>query len=98
MMIAALAGTTPAKNNAIMIRVASKARITSTRLTSTFGRGASSRAGAGELGAMEERDERHGDDQPDQRDRPQRQGEFGVGDMREAADHDVLRVAGDRRG
>jgi hypothetical protein len=29
---------------------------------------------------------------------PRRQGEFGVGDVREAADHAVLRVAGDRRG
>ena len=38
--------------------------------------------GTGELRAMEERDERYGDDQPDQRDRSQRQGEFGVGDMR----------------
>jgi len=27
-------------------------------------------SGAGELCAMEERDERHGDDKPDQRDRP----------------------------
>jgi hypothetical protein len=44
MMIAALAGTTPAKNNAIKIRVASNARITSTRLASTFGGDASSRA------------------------------------------------------
>ena len=44
MMIAALAGTTPAKNNAIKIRVASNARITSTRLALTFGCGASSRA------------------------------------------------------
>jgi hypothetical protein len=44
---------------------------------------------------MEERDERLGDDRPAQRDRPQRRGEFGVGDVREAADHDVWRVAGD---
>ena len=44
MMIAALAGTTPAKNNAIMIRVAAKARIISARLASGFGGGASSRA------------------------------------------------------
>src|SRR6202040_1763534 len=36
-------GTTPAKNNAIKIRVASNARMTSTRLASTFGRGAFSR-------------------------------------------------------
>jgi hypothetical protein len=98
MMIAALAGTTPAKNNAIKIRVASTARIISTRLASTFGLRRFQSRGTGELGAMEERDERHGDDQPDQCDRPQRQGEFGVGDMREAADHDVLRIAGDRRG
>jgi hypothetical protein len=34
-------GTTPAKNNAIKIRVASNARMTSTRLALTFGRGAS---------------------------------------------------------
>ena len=39
MMIAALAGTIPAKNRAIMITVASTARITSTRLASTLGRG-----------------------------------------------------------
>jgi hypothetical protein len=37
-------GTTPAKNNAVKIRVASNARMTSTRLASTFGRGAFSRA------------------------------------------------------
>jgi hypothetical protein len=43
MMIAASAGTTPAKNNAIRIRVARTARITSTRLASTFGGGASRR-------------------------------------------------------
>jgi thiamine pyrophosphate-dependent acetolactate synthase large subunit-like protein len=37
-------GTTPAKNNAIKIRVASNARMISTRLALTFGRGAFSRA------------------------------------------------------
>ena len=44
MMIAALAGTTPEKNNAIKIRVASNARIISTGLVSTFGGDACSRA------------------------------------------------------
>jgi hypothetical protein len=62
MRIAALAGATPAKNNAIKIRVASDARITSTLLALTFGGGASSRASPCELGAMKERDKRHGDD------------------------------------
>jgi hypothetical protein len=38
----------------------------------------------GELGAMEERDERHSDDKPDQRDWSQRQREFGVGDIDDA--------------
>jgi hypothetical protein len=42
-------GTTPAKNNAIKIRVASNARMTSTRLASTFGRGAFSRAAPANL-------------------------------------------------
>ncbi len=42
-MIAALAATTPAKNNTIKIRVASNARIISTRLASTSCGGASSR-------------------------------------------------------
>ena len=53
MLIAALAGTTPAKNNAIKIRVASNARITSTRLTSTFSGGASSREAPVNLALME---------------------------------------------
>ena len=60
-------------------------------------RGLQSRA-AGEFGAMKQRDEQHRDDQPRQRHRPQRQRECAVGDMGKAADHDVLRVAGDRRG
>ena len=42
-MIAALAGTIPAKNSAIMTAVANTARITKTRLTRMSGRGASSR-------------------------------------------------------
>ena len=98
MMIAALAGTTPAKNNAIMISGRQQCADHQHAIGIDLRSRRFQSRGAGELGAMEERDERHGDDQPDQRDRPQRQGEFGVGDMREAADHDVLRVAGDRRG
>ena len=38
-------------------------------MASTFGLRRFQLGGAGELGAMEERDERHGDDQPDERDR-----------------------------
>ena len=34
--------------------------------------------------------------QPDERDRRQRQSELEIGQVRETADHDVLRVAGDR--
>jgi hypothetical protein len=76
MMTAALAGATPAKKNAIKIRVAGNARTSSTRLESTLGRGAS-RRGADELLAMQERDERRDNDQTDQRDRAQRQRELG---------------------
>jgi len=72
MMIAALAGTTQAKNNAMH----------AIGLDLRWRRFQSQ--GTSELGAIE-RDERHGDDRPDQRDRPHRQGEFGVVDVREAA-------------
>jgi hypothetical protein len=62
----------PAKNNTIKISVASNARSPLARdWHSPRVRRIQSRSIV-ELGTMEERDERHGDDQPDQRDRPQR--------------------------
>ena len=97
-MIAALAGTIPAKNSAIMTAVANTARVTRTRLTRMFGSRRFQSRGACELLAMEECDEGHGHDQSDQRDRRQRKDELGVGNMGEATDHDVLRVAGNRGG
>ena len=56
------------------------------------------RAAAGEFFAVKQCHQAAVIDQPDQCNRPKRQGERRVGDLRETADHDVLRIAGDRGG
>ena len=81
MTIAALAGMTPAKNNAIMTRVAATARITRTRLTATLGCDAVEPRVAGELPRWTSAMRAAVIDQPDRRDRRQRRANAGVRDM-----------------
>src|SRR5215831_12383032 len=54
--------------------------------------------GCEELASMRERDQKHGHDESDRRDWRQAPRENSVGNLRQASDDDVLRVAGDGRG
>ena len=76
MMIAALAGTTPGEKQRDQDRGRQQRADHQRAIGVDLRRRRFQSRAAGELVAMEERDQRHGDDQPDQRDRPQRQGEF----------------------
>ena len=88
----------PTKKQMTMAAATASDFARSTRLTRTRGRSIATWLGSAKFAAVSDGDNGSGDYQADQRDRRQRRSELTIGDAGEAADHHVLRVAGDGGG